>query len=139
METRNSWRCVLDRDIPLPRIFRLISSANNSQGFLTCHLPPRMIRFVDTGFPLALLFFPITGKCASGMSYPDLFLSTIIDYRMNLRSSETYGQIYNPQRFEPRRWIERLGGVGDLTEGHPAFGFGRRLEHRILCLVSLEC
>ncbi|EIM88677.1 cytochrome P450 [Stereum hirsutum FP-91666 SS1] len=38
-----------------------------------------------------------------------------------------YGQTYDPHVFEPRRWIERPEGVGDLTEGHPSFGFGRRI------------
>ena len=41
-------------------------------------------------------------------------------------SVETYGQKYDPQLFEPRRWIERPGGVGDISEGHAGFGFGRR-------------
>ncbi|KAA1472647.1 cytochrome P450 [Dentipellis sp. KUC8613] len=42
-------------------------------------------------------------------------------------SQETYGQKYDAELFEPRRWLERPEGVGDILEGHPAFGFGRRV------------
>ncbi|TFY61568.1 hypothetical protein EVG20_g7005 [Dentipellis fragilis] len=48
-------------------------------------------------------------------------------------SEKTFGQKYDPQIFEPRRWLERPGGVGEIAEGVgeiaeevPAFGFGRR-------------
>jgi hypothetical protein len=43
-----------------------------------------------------------------------------------LPSTQTYGQKYDIDIFEPRRWIDRPGGVGDIGEGLPTFGFGRR-------------
>ncbi|KAA1471006.1 cytochrome P450 [Dentipellis sp. KUC8613] len=42
-------------------------------------------------------------------------------------SDKTFGQTYNPLKFEPRRWLELPGGINDITEGHPAFGFTRRV------------
>lgn len=41
-------------------------------------------------------------------------------------SEKMYGQKYDSQLFEPRRWIERPEGVGNIDEGHPTFGFSRR-------------
>ncbi|KAF8532268.1 cytochrome P450 [Gautieria morchelliformis] len=38
---------------------------------------------------------------------------------------QPYSQKYYPQLFEPHRWIDRPGGVGELWKGHAAFGFGR--------------
>lgn len=45
-----------------------------------------------------------------------------------LSSPKTYGQKYDVYSYEPRRWIDRPGGVGDglLDEGLWTFGFGRR-------------
>ncbi|GJJ15858.1 hypothetical protein Clacol_010136 [Clathrus columnatus] len=52
---------------------------------------------------------------------------------------KTYGQIYNVDLFEPRRWIERPGGVGkaSLDDGLVTFGFGRRVcPGKTLALLS---
>ncbi|GJJ15587.1 hypothetical protein Clacol_009865 [Clathrus columnatus] len=42
---------------------------------------------------------------------------------------KTYGQLYDVYEYEPRRWMDRLEGVGDgpMDEGLPTFGFGRRV------------
>ncbi|KAF8577323.1 cytochrome P450 [Ramaria rubella] len=42
-------------------------------------------------------------------------------------SNETYGQKYDTAIFEPRRWIDRPEGVGNIDEDLPTFGFARRL------------
>ena len=41
-------------------------------------------------------------------------------------SDKLYGQKYDTQLFEPRRWIDRPEGVGKIDEDHPTFGFARR-------------
>ncbi|KIM76772.1 hypothetical protein PILCRDRAFT_825997 [Piloderma croceum F 1598] len=53
-------------------------------------------------------------------------------------SEKTYGQKYDTQLFEPRRWIERPEGVGNIDEGHPTFGFSRRIcPGKLLAVNSL--
>jgi hypothetical protein len=54
------------------------------------------------------------------------FSTQTLQLSMHLFSPQDYGHVYDPKVFEPRRWIERPGGVGEIWEGHPAFGFGRR-------------
>lgn len=83
---------------------------------------------MDTEYRLVPSFCPTIGGCAWGTYIsprPDTVLQQLI-VKTNPDSTEMYGQIYNPHVFEPRRLIEQPEGVGDLTEGHPSFGFGRR-------------
>jgi hypothetical protein len=84
---------------------------------------------------LARYLSQTTGGCASSTTiFSNLifvfplycFLSNILQNANAVHSPKTYGQKYDPQLFEPRRWIDRPGGVGEIWEGHAAFGFGRR-------------
>ncbi|TFY83350.1 hypothetical protein EWM64_g657 [Hericium alpestre] len=61
-----------------------------------------------------------------GMRIPAGALLIPNQYGMGL-SQETYGQIYDAEVFEPRRWINRPQGVGDIFQENPGFGFGRRI------------
>jgi hypothetical protein len=67
------------------------------------------------------------------------FLSNILQNANAVRSQKTYGQKYDPRLFEPRRWIDRPGGVGEIWEGHAASGFGRRYVSSFLSRLIYLC
>ncbi|KAA1470989.1 cytochrome P450 [Dentipellis sp. KUC8613] len=105
--------------------------------------PPTIDNFEALEYVRATCKEVLRWRAVSAMGFPhkssatkdDVFMGYVIPagcvvianlWGMSL-SEKTFGQKYSAQIFEPRRWIERPGGVGDITEDLPAFGFGRRI------------
>ncbi|TFY79077.1 hypothetical protein EWM64_g4936 [Hericium alpestre] len=62
----------------------------------------------------------------NGMRIPAGALVIVNQYGMAMNQT-MYGQKYNAEIFEPRRWTDRPEGVGDMFEANQGFGFGRRI------------